>query len=186
MTATEADTCRSPHLTGSTSYRYGCRCERCVSAKIEQRNASAERRARGEPRPIGATEPPRSCEICGDTFAPKSRAPHRVNLAALYARVCSACRAPYLESISRHRLPCDLALRLIRARSCEICGDVPTSTHQRRPRLVVDHDHSCCPATYSCGRCVRGFICHECNVMLGTIERIEIAAVERYLRQGHL
>lgn len=46
---------------------------------------------------------------------------------------------------------------------CEICKD-PINEKTAR----VDHDHDCCPeATKSCGLCIRGLICHRCNVGLG-------------------
>lgn len=32
---------------------------------------------------------------------------------------------------------------------------------------VVDHDHACCPGSYSCGLCVRGLLCITCNMMIG-------------------
>jgi hypothetical protein len=40
-------------------------------------------------------------------------------------------------------------------------------------RLIhVDHDHACCRMkNRSCGKCIRGLLCHTCNIALGHIER---------------
>lgn len=49
--------------------------------------------------------------------------------------------------------------------SCGVCK-------RKDKRLVVDHDHFCCSENKSCGKCVRGLVCYDCNIFLGRIETI--------------
>lgn len=57
------------------------------------------------------------------------------------------------------------ALLLSQGGACASCGQANTA--QRN--LHIDHDHDCCPGTYSCGRCIRGLLCSQCNTALGLL-----------------
>lgn len=48
---------------------------------------------------------------------------------------------------------------------CLICKKKPE-------KLVVDHDHACCPGAVTCGKCVRGLLCIPCNGKLGVVENL--------------
>ncbi|WP_432021090.1 endonuclease VII domain-containing protein [Streptomyces sp. 1222.5] len=68
---------------------------------------------------------------------------------------------------------------------CAICGSAPKDS----PSLHVDHDHACCPdRKKSCGRCLRGLLCEDCNRALGMF-RDDVARFEAaiaYLKRGRL
>lgn len=62
---------------------------------------------------------------------------------------------------------------------CAICLRPP-----REASLHVDHDHACCPERKkSCGKCVRGLLCEDCNRALGMLgdDRDRIKRVLEYL-----
>lgn len=57
---------------------------------------------------------------------------------------------------------------------CYICR----RANGRTKKLAVDHDHSCCPSTPTCGECTRGLLCGPCNKLLGHV-RDSWAALQR-------
>jgi hypothetical protein len=81
---------------------------------------------------------------------------------AANARVWRAGLAPEAKTVNnkandiwkRYRLRPEQYQELIKD-GCAICG-----THED---LCVDHDHSCCPGSRTCGKCVRGALCKRHN-----------------------
>jgi hypothetical protein len=49
---------------------------------------------------------------------------------------------------------------------CAICYEACKTTKG----LAVDHDHRCCPGDKSCGKCIRGLLCSNCNGAIGMLQ----------------
>ncbi|MFI7318455.1 endonuclease domain-containing protein [Streptomyces venezuelae] len=74
---------------------------------------------------------------------------------------CKPCNAERVR-LSHYNVTKDFIEQLWRYQGerCAICGDTG-STATRAAH--IDHDHSCCKGNRSCGSCVRGLICSNCN-----------------------
>jgi Recombination endonuclease VII len=59
-------------------------------------------------------------------------------------------------------------LLAVQQHTCGMCQE----PFEEGQLIHVDHDHACCQRKNgSCGECVRGLLCHACNIALGYIER---------------
>lgn len=57
---------------------------------------------------------------------------------------------------------------------CGACGDNATA---------IDHNHECCPTVKTCGKCIRGVLCHKCNLLEGKLSanKDRVVAIMNYL-----
>lgn len=92
----------------------------------------------------------------------------------------------YHKAYNRYRfyklMPIDIAVRLwYQGFRCPIC-EREISVDE----CVVDHDHSCCPGRASCGKCIRGLLCRNCNEGLGNFKDnpISLWRAFMYLAEG--
>lgn len=75
---------------------------------------------------------------------------------------CTSCRANYrLRKYNVTEAEYNAMLEK-QGGVCAICGRTSGAR-----RFHIDHDHSCCPGGGSCGECVRGLLCGNCNSGLG-------------------
>ena len=72
--------------------------------------------------------------------------------------------SPIWKRKNQYRLTSERYDQMLAAQDnrCGVCLRVFVANPQ------VDHDHSCCAGNKrSCGKCVRGLLCRECNIALG-------------------
>jgi len=69
---------------------------------------------------------------------------------------------------TRHGISADQKIELLNQQGgvCAICGtDSPGANGWE-----VDHDHECCAGKNSCGNCIRGLLCLNCNSGISRFE----------------
>lgn len=168
---------RWAHLTGvskcSISWCENPRADRGEQGKLSLCVAHSNLKSKW-----GVAEPIVKCLACelhyGIKPAPKGRNKWQM---------CDDCYelrkyAPTHTTLYRHSLslPDWIKLYLIQAGKCGRCK-------RSDRKLVIDHDHSCCPtpnrlvdrsigdAFISCGKCIRGLLCGDCNLLVGKFEK---------------
>lgn len=108
---------------------------------------------------------------------------------------CNNCHDIYKKlrrAFHLHRITFGNYLELYAAQggSCKLCKYSPEDLRD----LHIDHDHNCCPKTtpggmHSCGNCIRGLVCKNCNMMLGFYESsrgtLTLDVFDKYLAEPH-
>lgn len=189
-------------MVESKKCKPGCTCRRHKSSKCEpgctcKRHTSFKQGALGKTCPEGCT-----CGRHGRPWKIDWNDPDAVRVyAAAYARERRARDPEKGRAAAREykrRNPYQAKYRMSRqdwhdilARQggcCYLCGDALNLEDKRS--IHVDHDHSCCRSERTCGQCIRGLACRNCNqgvgVFLDDPERMRRAADALELAQIQL
>lgn len=65
--------------------------------------------------------------------------------------------------LKRHHITKEYYDKLLNKYSgkCWICRE--------KKAIHIDHNHKCCTGGYSCGKCIRGVLCSNCNTAIGLL-----------------
>jgi hypothetical protein len=70
---------------------------------------------------------------------------------------------PRLKKYGLTKEACDILLRMQEGKCA--CCDEPLNG-----KFTVDHNHACCDSVQTCGKCIRGLLCMNCNAGLGNFK----------------
>lgn len=107
---------------------------------------------------------PPACPACWDHAKTAKAVRKNEAVKASYARDPQKTRLRRLETRLER-----IGLSLTWFVSNQVCGICGTTEPKGKGGWHIDHDHTCCSGEWwqSCGKCIRGMLCHHCNVGLG-------------------
>jgi len=90
---------------------------------------------------------------------------------------CTSCQN-FRRRASRYSLTKEKLAQMLEG-GCNSCGSFE--------KLCVDHDHSCCSGNKSCGNCVRGILCKDCNTLEGLLlsNKNRLPLLQNYLSKWY-
>jgi len=81
----------------------------------------------------------------------------------MFRRVCRECARTNarVQRLKRYGLTLESYAMMLAAQDyrCKLCRSEFKSSRDEN----IDHDHACCDFDGSCGKCLRGILCGECN-----------------------
>lgn len=105
------------------------------------------------------------CRRC-DEFKPPESFSNRNDNKKIKKTYCKKCTIyiGHVRSYDKYKITPEDYLEMEKSQGgvCKICKN-----DNNGKRLMVDHDHKCCPGVRTCGRCIRGLLCKNCNWALG-------------------
>lgn len=133
----------------------------------------------------------KECQLCREWKPESEYRPHRTTPDGLRARCQECYRSTYDPAASRARMlmrnyrltPEQYdALAAAQGNACATCGTKDSGGKSWH----IDHDHACCPGKKSCGSCLRGLLCSDCNQVLGKVrdDASTLARMIEYLAEG--
>lgn len=134
-------------------------CKQCMSDKVlEYRGGRVFKQ-------LVVTETHKQCRIC-EEVKPYSQYSGTKRAKESYCTECKKFMGTE-RVLKKYGLTVDSYMKMFNEQNgvCKICQ----KPEPNGKRLAVDHDHSCCSGTRSCGRCIRGLICFKCNTALGMV-----------------
>lgn len=96
------------------------------------------------------------CYRC-DMSMPEENFPKSPKMKDQLSKYCKLCTVVSHHGITRQMFD---DILISQSGLCAICFD-----QLKNP--TIDHNHKCCEGAYSCGYCIRGLICRNCNSAIG-------------------